>query len=56
MNHEYRLTRNVYPRNTHVLDRQGYYIRAASEEAALDEMAERFPDDRRGFTVHFWKD
>lgn len=35
--------------------REGHYIVADSEDAALDRMAEKFPDDRRGFTADWFK-
>lgn len=39
--------------------RQGHYVRAESEEAARDVMAEDFPNDamalgREAFTVTYW--
>jgi hypothetical protein len=58
---EFRCTRNsVYrsesnPGKHDLLAREGHYIVADSEEAALDRMDEKFPGDRRGFTVDFWK-
>jgi hypothetical protein len=58
---EFRCTRNsLYQGEGNLgkddkLAREGHYIVADSEDAALDRMSELFPDDRRGFTADFWK-
>jgi len=54
---EFRCTRNQpYPRGTPVESRQGYYIRAPNERAALEEMRRDFPRDWEGFTCDRWKE
>ena len=36
--------------------RQGYYIDATDQDAALQKMRVRFPMDVRGFTAELWRD
>ncbi|MDV3002531.1 MAG: hypothetical protein N5P05_004186 (plasmid) [Chroococcopsis gigantea SAG 12.99] len=54
---EYRCTRNApyqenCPGKSDITARQGHYIRAESPEEALQEMANRYPDEAEaGFTV-----
>ena len=58
---EYRCTRNAL--YTHdclgrddITARQGYYIKANSEEEAWQKMATRFPEEvEAGFTVQEWE-
>lgn len=60
---EYRCTRPaVYqcncPGRTNLGAREGHYIRATSEAAARQRMAEKFPEDAQagfGFDVQLWK-
>ena len=60
-NKEFRCTRNSLYQGESNLGkdnlsaREGHYVVADSEDAALDRMSELFPDDRRGFTADFWK-
>ena len=59
---KFRLTRNrPYPLGTlgysDVTARQGYYVTALSEKAALAEMEEMFPGEvSDGFTVQVWEE
>lgn len=59
---EYRCTRNqpyqgvACPGNLNVYARQGYYIRANSEQEALKIMHKNFPGDWCGFTATLWRD
>jgi hypothetical protein len=54
---EYRCTRNqpyLDPRcfgHTDLETRQGYYIKAESEQDAIAQMTELYPDDNAGFTA-----
>lgn len=57
---EFRCTRNTpyihkCTGRDNLCERQGYYISAINEEAALLEMAWRYPSEvEAGFTVHEW--
>ncbi len=59
---EYRCTRNQPYLNlncfgyTDLESRQGYYIKAESEQDAIAQMAQLYPDDDAGFTAHLWKE
>lgn len=61
MQKEYRCTRNAP--YTHdctgrddIRERQGYYIKANSEEEAWQKMATRFPNETEvGFTIQEWE-
>lgn len=61
MQKEYRCTRNAtYSHkcigHDDLTARQGYYIKASSEEEALQKMAVRFPEEMSyGFTVQEWQ-
>lgn len=58
---EYRCTRNqpyLNPKcfgHTDLEARQGYYLKAESEEDAIALMEQQFPCDTAGFTAHRWK-
>lgn len=58
---EYRCTRNQPYLNpncfghTDLDARQGYYINAGSEQAAIAFMAQLYPTDDAGFTAQLWK-
>jgi hypothetical protein len=50
----YRCTRiNLYPAETPIADRQGYYLKANSIKEALDWMSRRFPGEE--FTIEIWQ-
>ena len=36
--------------------REGHYVEATSELAAMEIMAKDFPHDRHGFTAQLWKE
>lgn len=53
---EYRCTRNfLYSSDDDIVNRQGHYVRAHSEEEAWQIMAARYPNETEaGFTVQDW--
>lgn len=59
---QYRCTRNqpyVNPKcfgHTNLEARQGFYIKAETEEEAIALMQQEFPYDDMGFTVQLWTD
>ncbi|MCT7957187.1 hypothetical protein [Laspinema palackyanum] len=59
--HEFRCTRNAMyddgdQENADLSVRQGHYIMAQDEEAALEQMRSLYPKEvEAGFTVHPWK-
>lgn len=59
---EYRCTSNAPYSNpkcfgyTDLAARQGYYIKAESEQEAIALMQQEFPDDTTGFTIELWVD
>lgn len=61
MQKEYRCTRNaLYTHNCtgrdDIRERQGYYIKANSEEEAWQIMATRYPEETTaGFTIQEWE-
>lgn len=58
---EYRCTRRTpygpkTPGFKNLSARQGYYIRAETEQEALTRMREKFPNDALEFDAQLWKE